>query len=160
MWLLALLFALGFAALGVTGFFVYQRFSGANRVPQPSTRTAPAAGAETPLSLSSNLLLETLEITGLRLIEDKQQKLEIRFVLVNHSPAPLTDIAGTVTLRPSTAAPGSGGVGSFAFRLPALEPYESRDLRVPFETKMRVYELPDWQFLRTDVVITSPLIRR
>jgi hypothetical protein len=158
MWLLALLFALGFAALGFTGFFVYQRFS-ADRTPQATAPAAPSAGADTTTALSSNLILENLEVTGLRLIEDKQRKLEIRFVLVNHSPAPLADIAGTVTLRPSMAAPGSGGVGSFAFRLPELEPYESRELRVPFETKMRVYELPDWQFLRTDVVITSPLIR-
>ncbi len=108
----------------------------------------------------AELLLENLEVTGLRLVEDKQKKLEVRFVLVNHSPAPLTDIAATVTLRPSTAKPGKDIVGTFAFRLPGLEPYESRDMLAPVEAKMRLYELPDWQFLRADVVLTSPLLRR
>jgi hypothetical protein len=161
-WLLALLFALGFAALGVGGFYAYRHFSSAGQAPSPAARLAPAspAPAEAPAALSPSLILENLEVTGLRLIENGQKKLEVQFLLVNHSPASLTDIAGTVTLRPSTAKPGSERVGAFAFRLPSLGPYESRDLRAPVETKMRVYELPDWQFLRADVAITSPLLPR
>jgi hypothetical protein len=167
-WLLALLFALGFTALGAAGFFAYRHFSSANKVQRTAlppgsmlSASAPPAGvAEAPGATVPSLLLENLEVTGLRLVEDKQKKLEIRFVLVNHSPAPLTDIAATVTLRPSTAKPGKEPVGTFAFRLPALEPYESRDMLAPVEAKMRIYELPDWQFLRADVVITSPLLRR
>ncbi len=167
-WLLALLFALGFAAVGAAGFFAYQHFSSANKfqrpVPRPgsilSASGSPAGVAEAPGATVASLLLENLEVTGLRLVEDKQKKLEIRFLLVNHSPAPLTDIAATVTLRPSTAKPGKETVGTFAFRLPGLEPYESRDMLAPVEAKMRLYELPDWQFLRADVVLTSPLLRR
>jgi hypothetical protein len=167
-WLLALLFALGFTALGAAGFFAYRHFSSANKVQRsaprpgsiPSASASPVASAEAPGAALSSLLLENLEVTGLRLVEDKQKKLEIRFLLVNHSPAPLTDIAATVTLRPSTAKPGKEVVGTFAFRLPGLEPYESRDMLAPVEAKMRLYELPDWQFLRADVVITSPLLRR
>lgn len=167
-WLLALLFALGFAALGAAGFFVYRHFTSPNTLqrsaPRPGSISSASASAaatlEAPGAALASLLLENLEVTGLRLIEDKQKKLEIRFLLVNHSPAPLTDIAATVTLRPSTAKPGKEIVGTFAFRLPGLEPYESRDMLAPVEAKMRLYELPDWQFLRADVVITSPLLRR
>lgn len=167
-WLLALLFALGFTALGAAGFFAYRHFSRANQVQRqvprpgsiPSASASPAAAAEAPGATLPSLLLENLEVTGLRLVENKQKKLEIRFLLVNHSPAPLTDIAATVTLRPSTAKPGKETVGAFAFRLPGLEPYESREMLALVQGKMRLYELPDWQFLRADVVITSPLLRR
>jgi hypothetical protein len=168
LWLLAILFALGFTAVGAAGFFAYQHFSSANKVqrpaPQPgsmpSASASPAGVAEAPGATVASLVLENLEVTGLRLVEDKQKKLEIRFILVNHSPAPLTDIAGTVTLRPSTAKPGKETVGTFAFRLPGLEPYESRDMLAPVGAKMRLYELPDWQYLRADVVLTTPLPRR
>ena len=167
-WLLAPLFALGFTALGAAGFLAYQHFSSANNLQRPapgpgsipSAAASPAGMAGAPGATVASLLLENLEVTGLRLVEDKQKKLEIRFLLVNHSPAPLTDIAATVTLRPSTAKPGKESVGTFAFRLPGLEPYESRDMLAPVVAKMRLYELPDWQFLRADVVLTSSLPRR
>jgi hypothetical protein len=37
-----------------------------------------------------------------------------------------------------------------------LSPYEAKNMRAPLESKLRVYELPDWQFIRADVTITSP----
>jgi hypothetical protein len=161
-WLLAPLFALGFAALGAAGFFAYRHFSSADKFQRPASRpgSIPSASASPAAAAVQSLLLENLEVAGLRLVEDKQKKLEIRFVLVNHSPAPLTDIAASVTLRPITAKPGKEALCTFGFRLPALEPYESRDILAPVETKLRLYELPDWQYLRADVVITSPLLRQ
>ena len=47
-------------------------------------------------------------------------------------------------------------VGTFSFKIPLLGPYESKELKAPVDTKLRVYELPDWQFLRADFQITSP----
>jgi hypothetical protein len=40
-------------------------------------------------------------------------------------------------------------------QIPSLGPYETRDERRA-TTKLRVYELPDWQNLVPDVQITSP----
>ena len=47
-------------------------------------------------------------------------------------------------------------VGNFSFKLPSLGPYESKDLSAPLNTKLRVYELPDWQNLVPDLQVTSP----
>jgi hypothetical protein len=32
-----------------------------------------------------------------------------------------------------------------------LGPWESKDVKAPLETALRVYELPDWQFLRAGI---------
>ena len=102
------------------------------------------------------MLLKYIEVTGLRLVEDKSKKSEVVFLVVNHSQAPLTDLAGTVTLRPSTAKRGDEIVGIFAFQHVSLGPAESRELRAPLKTTLRPYELPDWQFLRTEISISTP----
>ncbi len=156
-WLITVLSALAFALLGAGGLVGYRYFSRAGGSPAFGVKVESAKPATVAGDTSvGNLILENLEVTGLRLTEDAQKKLQVQFLVVNHSPAPLTDVAGTVTLRPSTAKVGGGVVGVFAFRIPQLDPYGSREMKAPLEANMRIYELPDWQFLRADIQLTSP----
>jgi len=37
-----------------------------------------------------------------------------------------------------------------------LKPGESKELTAPLNTKKKIYELPDWQNVTTDVQITAP----
>ena len=158
-WLVTVISALVFVVAGVGGLLAYRFWSRSSQPVTPSTKVESpiAAPAQAAGSAVQRLLLENLEVTGLRLTEDSQKKMQVRFVVVNHSPAPLNDVAGTVTLRPLTSQPGGGVVGVFAFRIPELGPYESREMQAPLEAKMRVYELPDWQFMRADLLLTSPM---
>ncbi len=155
-WLLTVLFAALFGALGVSGIFLYRTLS-AGAGPLRSVGSHPGgARAELSATLSPEVLLKFLEVTGLRLMEDDGRRIQLQFLVVNHSQAPLTDVGGTIALRPSTAEPGAETLGTVAFRIPSLGPYASCELRAPLETKLRVYELPDWQYLRADLAITSP----
>ena len=159
-WLLALVFAIVFLTMGTLGFLGYRYFAhkGEPLIPGPlvpGRRPVPAEAA-TSATLRANVLDKYVEVTGLRLVEDNPKNLQVEFVIVNHSSAPLTDVAGTVTIRPITAKPDGESVGTFNFRLPELRPYEAKDMKAPLQSKLRVYELPDWQFIRADVVITSP----
>jgi hypothetical protein len=159
-WLLALVFAIVFLTMGTLGFLGYRHFAhrGEPVIPGPlvpARRPLPAEAA-TSATLAPNVLNKYIEVTGLRLLEDNPRNLQVAFVIVNHSAAPLTDVAGTVTIRPITAKPDGESVGTFQFRLPELRPYEARDMKAPLQSKLRVYELPDWQFIRADVTITSP----
>jgi hypothetical protein len=38
----------------------------------------------------------------------------------------------------------------------SLGPYESKEMSGALSTKLRVYELPDWQNLTAEIQITSP----
>lgn len=103
-------------------------------------------------------LLEAVEVTGIRMMETKDKKTEVLFLVVNHTPAPLPDLSGTVTLRPSTSSPGKDLVGIFGFKNLSLGPYESREMRAPLNTSLRLYELPDWQFLRVELSLSAPAL--
>jgi hypothetical protein len=155
---LTVLSAAAVVVLGGGSFVAYQHFSGS-----PGTSlagrpgTSGARNGATSATPGTQVLLEYLEVTGLRLVEDKSKKSEVVFLVVNHSQAPLTDLSGTVTLRPSTAKRGDEIVGIFAFEHVSLGPTESRELRAPLKTTLRPYELPDWQFLRTEISISSPV---
>jgi len=97
----------------------------------------------------SNPELKDLELIGFRLTEDDKQKPFVEFVVVNHSGADL----GTLTLKgdlKAIAGTDMHTVGTFEFTTP-LNAYESKDVKVPLETNLRVYELPDWQFLRAEI---------
>lgn len=156
-WLLTVLSAAILGVLGLGSFVVYRHFYGVSETPQlePPAATVVGKGA-TSATPGDQVLLEYIEVTGLRLVEDKSKKSEVVFLVVNHSPAPLTDLSATVTIRPSTAKPGIGIVGIFAFEHVSLGPFESRELRAPLKTTLRPYELPDWEFLRTEISIASP----
>ena len=153
-WALTLIFALGFLALGVGAYYASQRLLGKKHA-TASSLEEPSAETAAPLAKPS-LLTRYIEITGLRLTEDASQKAAIQFIVVNHSGAEVADLEGTVELRETTAQPDDPPMGTFSFKVASLGPYEARDIKATVQTKLRAYELPDWQFLKADVKVTSP----
>lgn len=151
-WLLAILFAIGFLALGATAYYGYHRLTGANR---PAVN-APRGETLAPPAPRTSPVAPFIEVTGIRLTEDSRQKVQVQFLVVNHSAADIAKLEGKVVLRTREAKTASPPVGTFWFRLPSLGPYESRELRTTLDTHLRAYEIPDWQFLTADVEITSP----
>jgi hypothetical protein len=81
----------------------------------------------------------------------------VRFVVVNHSGAEISDLAANVNVWARTAKSEEEAVGTFSFKMASLGAYETKELSAPLNTKLRVYELPDWQNLGADVQITSPI---
>jgi hypothetical protein len=80
----------------------------------------------------------------------------VRFVVVNHSGAEISDLAANVNLWARTAKSDEEAVGTFSFKVPSLGAYEAKEVSAPLNTKLKVYELPDWQNLVAEVQITSP----
>jgi hypothetical protein len=158
-WALAFAFIIALLSMGTIGFVAYRYLARKGEPVAPGPLIPgrrPAPETATSATPTANVLNKYIEITGLRLLEENPKALQVAFVVVNHSPAPLTDVTGTVTIRPITAGTDGEAVGLFNFRLPELAPYGVIDMKAPLQSKLRVYELPDWQFIRADVVITSP----
>jgi hypothetical protein len=150
-WLVTVGFTVGFLALGAAFYFGVQH----------SGRTNPAekAGVENPSNPSrqkvSNPLQKYVEVVGLRMLtEDK--KPVAKFIVVNHSGTEIADLRANVTLWASTSRSEEDSVGTFSFTLPSLEPNESKELTEPLKTKLKMYELPDWQNATAEIQITSP----
>jgi hypothetical protein len=113
-------------------------------------RPAPPMENVDTAAASSDPALSGLELAGLRLSEDAKQHAYVQLVAVNHTGADLGEIEAKVDLKAVTSKDQTP-VGTFEFKT-SLGPYESKELKVPLQTKLRVYELPDWQFLRARIV--------
>jgi hypothetical protein len=153
-WLMAVLSAAGFIVIAFGIFWVIKYFSEPGQAAlTPVTMEKPAAA---PVHGKTHPLQKYIEIVGLRLTEENNKKAQARYVVVNHSGAEIADLAGHVTLSTRAAKAGDDPIGSFSFKIGSLGAYESKELNSPLDTKLRVYELPDWQFLTQDIQITSP----
>jgi len=152
-WVLTVLFAL--AALGVIAGVVWIAGYFHNR---PETK--PSAATESPAAkpgAATNPLQRYIEISGVRFAEDPKHKDKtvVQFVVTNHSDAEIEGLGGNVTIWGSTRKSEEDAQGTFTFAA-NLKPMESKELTAPLNTKMKIYELPDWQNVTTDVQITSP----
>jgi hypothetical protein len=152
---MSILFAVVFGGVVYGAYSIWQGMkkepapTSAGALENPSVVTASGAARNNPI-------LKQIEIAGLRLTQNKAQKTEVRFLVVNHSPGELQDVAGTISLRARTSKREEEPVGACAFKLPSLGPYESKDMVAILNTKLKVYELPDWQNLQAQLQITSP----
>ena len=152
-WLMTILFALGFAVVGAGAYFAVKKYNGSEAdAAKPAAAPAQAA-RQAP---AGNPLLRQVELVGLRLTQNAAKKTEVKFLLVNHSGAEIGAISGTVNLMARTAKEGEAPVGSFPVNVPGIGPYESKELTAIVDTQLKVYELPDWQNLDPQVQFTSP----
>jgi len=130
--------------------------TGCSSTPETSTAASPRAPQPNRVPASSNPVAKYIELTGFRIDEKGPGKLEIRFAVVNHSEADLGNVSMTVNLRATTSKPNEPPLASFNARVDGLGPEDLKQVAVTVPTKLRVYELPDWQFLRSDFEVTEP----
>ncbi len=150
-WLLMILFTAAFLAVGAGIYYGYRAYSSG-----PAGFTGGTPPATTSKAKPSNPLQKYIEVVGVRLTNDAKKKPVAKYLVVNHSDGVMNDLSGTVTLWASTSRSEEDAVGSFMFHLDSLKPNESKDVISPLKTKLKMYELPDWQNLTAEVQITSP----
>src|SRR5271154_3379363 len=106
--------------------------------------------------LKTHPLAKYVELVGFRLTEAGGGKLRVKFAVVNHSEADIGDLGVKVRLTTSSAKPEDPPIAVFDVKVPTLGPEEIQDVSATIPSKLRVYELPDWQFLKAEFEITSP----
>jgi len=124
--------------------------------PQATTKTGTIEVTGPATTLSKHPLAKYIELAGFRLTESKPGQLEVKFIGVNHSEAELPDLELNIHLRTTASKPEDPPVAEFQAKVPALSPLEIHDVSAKVATKLRIYELPDWQFMRAEFDITSP----
>jgi ABC-type glycerol-3-phosphate transport system substrate-binding protein len=124
--------------------------------PQATTKQGPVEVTGPASTTSKHPLAKYIELAGFRLAESKPGELEVKFVAINHSEADLGDLGLTIRLKTTAAKPDDPPVAEFMAKVASLGPLEIRDISAKVSTKLRIYELPDWQFMRAEFDITSP----
>ena len=107
-------------------------------------------------AIGKHPLTKYVEVLGYRMAEQGAGKLKITFAVINHSDADIGELGLKIRLITSAAKPEDPPVAEFEAKLASLAPQENKDVTVTVPTKLRIYELPDWQFLRAQFEITSP----
>jgi hypothetical protein len=123
-------------------------------------QAAPAAIVEHPSAkagANANPFQKYIEVSGVRFGEDpkKKEAIVVKFVLTNHAETEIPGLAGNVTLWGRTQKSEEDAQGTFGFTT-AIGPFETKEVAAPLVTKLKIYELPDWQNLSADVQITAP----
>ncbi len=149
-WVLTILCTAGFLILVAGVYWLVGR----------SHAAAPSTTVESPAAkpgAASNPWQKFIEVSGLRFVEDPKHKDRImaKFLVTNHSGEDLSGLAGNVTIWASTKKSEEDAQGTFSFTT-NLEPYQSKEVTSPLTTKLKIYELPDWQNATTDLQITAP----
>jgi hypothetical protein len=122
----------------------------------PQTKSGMAPQSTTSVISSKHPLAKYLELAGYRLSEMGAGKLVVKFVVINHSDADIGDLTLHVKLTTTAAKPGDPPVAEFDAKVPSVGPQEVKEVSATTSTKLRIYEMPDWQFLRGEAEITSP----
>ncbi len=148
-WLLGILFGAVLVIVVLTAFALVR--SSHRRTTSAAPAAATLQNAPPAPAAAVNPAFKDIELTGFRLTEDRQQRAQLQFVIVNHSAADFGTLKLRAALRAAKSAAEEPPVATFAFTAP-LGPYESKDIKVPIDTKLRAYELPDWQLLRADII--------
>jgi hypothetical protein len=152
-WLLTIVFAFAFVGLGAGIYWLAGYFRGHGQASPSSAVESPAAKP----GASINPFQRYIEVSGVRFLVDPKHKENtlVRFMLTNHSEVPLQGLAGNVTIWGRTQKSEEDAQGTLTFAA-SLAPFESKEMTAPLTTKLKIYELPDWQNVTTDVQITAP----
>src|SRR5687768_15099071 len=151
-WLVALLVAIALVGIGGAAYYFLLPSVRASREGADSPKVSletPKEGASTEVSAAARMR-KYLEITGLRIIEQKQRP-QLKYVIVNHSSAELAAIKGSLVLRASNAAPDAPPVAVVPIEIPSLDAYGVQEVTTTLKTNLRAYEMPDWQFLKAEL---------
>ncbi len=126
--------------------------------PPPPVKPAKAGASESTVTTfaAKHPLGKYLELSGYRLAEKGAGKLAVKLVVINHSEADIGDLTLKIRLVTTAAKPEDPPITEFEAKVPSLGPQEIKEVSAMANTKLRIYELPDWQFIRAEVEITSP----
>jgi hypothetical protein len=150
-WLLTAAFTLAFVGLVGGIYWLVGSSHGGQAASPPANVENPAAK---PVAKTSPVQ-KYVEVSGIRFTEDAKKKMAVKFLVTNHSDADLSGLAGNVTVWARTNKSEEEPVGTFSFTAD-VPPDASKEVTAPLTTKLKAYELPDWQNVTTDVQITAP----
>jgi hypothetical protein len=149
-WLVTILVA--GIAIGV--IFGIVRLLGSKSAPGADSTTA-ALQQSAAKSDSSNPYAQYLEVTGIRISEDEKQHAQAHLMVVNHSTADLPDLELQVSISTTTAKAGDDPLAVVTIKTGGIPANGSKDVAAPLQTKVRAYEMPDWQFLKASFTISA-----
>jgi hypothetical protein len=112
--------------------------------------TAPAK----PAAAGENPLQKYIEVSGVR-FSPMSKGVQVAFDIINHSDSDIVGLTGTATIFAKTNDGQQTAIGTVNFQT-SMGAQGSKEMLLPFDTKLKLMELPDWQNVAVKVQITGP----
>ena len=156
---MTILFMLAFGGVIAGAIYGYRYFKGETQAaPFAAVEEAQEAVAEGAPGAPAkpHPLQSAIEVAGFRILEGSNRRLELQFIVINHSAVSIENLGGTIQLQTKDKKGNVSPFVSFPFRAGELGAYKTKELKTTLTTNLRAYELPDWQFLDAKLTVTAP----
>jgi len=151
-WMVTVLLA-AIVTLVVAGLFQYVT---QNRESRPASVAAPVQitrAAPAPLHVvQEHPAARSVEVAGVRVVTGPNKKPQLEYVVINHSSSEVTGLNIRIAVR-SVESMGEAPLFSVSSVVAALGPNQSREIRTDLNSSIQPSAIPDWQSLRTAVLI-------
>jgi hypothetical protein len=116
--------------------------------PAVSAKAAPAARARV---IEEHPGARSVEVAGIRVLTSPNRKPQLQFIVINHSSRELTGLNIRIAVR-SVDGPDAP-LFTVSSVVPSLAPNQAKEIRADVNTPLQPSDIPDWQSLRTDVLV-------
>jgi len=111
--------------------------------------------ASTPVTSNpANALARSIEVTGLRVLENVQHTFQVRYIIVNHSDTLVSNLSLRIAVRSASASNSAKPLFTVSALVTGLAPYESREVIADIEDQAS-REIPEWDHLKPEVQVVN-----
>jgi hypothetical protein len=140
--------------LGVVGLFQYfsqdrDTTAASAAAPPQAAKAAPAPHAPV---VAEHPAARSVEVAGVRIVMGLNKKLQLQYVVINHSSNEITGLNIRIAVR-SVDGLADAPLFSVSSMVAALGANQSKEIRTDLNSSVQASAIPDWQSLRTEVLI-------
>jgi hypothetical protein len=149
--MLGVVLILGVVAL--LQFMMQDRDIRAASVPSPSLSTPVRATKAAPAAakvVQEHPAARSVEVAGVRVVLGANKKPQLEYIVINHSAIEITGLNIRIAVR---SVDSDAPQFSISNVIAALAPNQSKEIRTDLDPSIQPSAIPDWQSLRTEVLI-------
>jgi hypothetical protein len=151
-WLISLLVA----TIVILGAVALLQHAMQNRDTTVASIAAPVRAikaAASPLGVvEEHPAARSVEVAGVRIVAGSNKKPQLEYIVINHSSMELTGLNIRIAIR-SVEALADAPLFSVSNVVATLAPNQSKEIRTDLDSSIQSSAIPDWQSLRTEVLI-------
>jgi hypothetical protein len=118
----------------------------------PPVETVKAAPSPRARVVEEHPAARFVEVAGVRIVLGPNKRPQAQYIVINHSSSELTGLNIRIAVR-SVEALEDPPLFTVSSAVASLGPNQSKEVRVELDPSIQPSAIPDWQSLRTEVLV-------
>jgi hypothetical protein len=114
--------------------------------------TRPKPSPRSQSVLEEHPAARSIEVAGIRIVTAANKKLQLQYLVINHSALDVTGLNIRIAMR-SVDALSDAPLASVSTIVQTLGPGQSKEIRTDLDPSVNPASIPDWQSLRPEILI-------